>query len=498
MPHARFIHGSTMRHITVMSLSNAVGITALFVVDMLDLFFLSLLGEKFLAAAVGYASTVLFVTTSIGIGLSIATGALLSKAIGARERDRACQFLANTMILGGLSTSVIALVVWMYIPELLDLVGARGEVHSLATQYLKIMIPSMPVLAIAMCFGAALRSVGDAKRSMGSTLSGGAVNAVLDPVFIFMLDMDIEGAAIASVFARTTIFCTSAYGAIKVHKLLCKVNLQQFYRDIGDILRIAIPAILTNLAMPISSVLVMRELADFGNGVVAGYAIIGRITPVAFGVVFALSGAIGPIIGQNHGARLLGRVKQSLKNAYLFSTVYITVVSIIVFLIQDYLVLLFRTKGEATQIIHFFCTWIAISFVFNGALFVANASFNNLGKPGWSTLFNWGKATIGTVPFIMVGGKMDGAFGVLSGQAIGGIVFSVLAVFFSFRLVNQIGLKIASEQADQPLEQIHVEEEISIPCPLSPLASDSAHLGQLAQEAECQEIAEEESAKGTN
>ncbi len=498
MPHARFTRGSTMRHITVMSLSNAVGITALFVVDMLDLFFLSLLGEKFLAAAVGYASTVLFVTTSIGIGLSIATGALLSKAIGARERDRACQFLANTVILSGLSTSVIALVVWIFIPELLDLVGARGEVHALATQYLRIMTPSMPVLAIAMCFGAALRSVGDAKRSMGSTLSGGAVNAVLDPVFIFMLDMDIEGAAIASVFARTAIFCTSAYGVITVHKLLCKVNLQQFYRDIGDILRIAIPAILTNLAMPVSSVLVMREIAGFGDRVVAGYAIIGRLTPVAFGVVFALSGAIGPIVGQNHGARLNGRVKQSLKDAYLFSTVYITAVSMIVFLAQDYFVMIFRAKGEAAQIIHFFCTWIAISFVFNGALFVANASFNNLGKPTWSTLFNWGKATIGTVPFIMIGGKVDGAYGVLSGQAIGGIVFSLLAVFFSFRLVDKIGQTIAGEQAGEPLEQIPVEEEISIPCPLSPLASDSAHLGQIAQEAECQEIAEEEPVKSAD
>ncbi|WP_095210563.1 MATE family efflux transporter [Endozoicomonas ascidiicola] len=447
--------------------------TALFVVDMLDLFFLSLLGEKFLAAAVGYASTVLFVTTSIGIGLSIATGALLSKSIGARERDRACQFLANTGILGALSTSVIALVVWMCIPELLDLVGAQGEVHALAVQYLNIMIPSMPVLAIGMCFGAALRAVGDAKRSMASTLAGGAVNAVLDPVFIFMLNMDIEGAAIASVCARVTIFCTSAYGVIKVHQLLRRVNLQQFYRDIGDILRIAIPAILTNLAMPISSVLVMREISGFGDGIVAGYAIIGRITPVAFGVVFALSGAIGPIVGQNYGALLIDRVKQSLKNAYLFSTVYITVVSMIVFLVQDSLVVLFSTKGEASQMIHFFCTWIAISFVFNGALFVANASFNNLGKPGWSTLFNWGKATIGTVPFIMVGGEMDGAFGVLSGQAIGGIVFSLLAVFFSFRLVDKVGQTVESEQGVAPAS---VEEEISIPCPLSPLASDSAHL----------------------
>ena len=97
MPQAKFTHGSTMKHVVVMSLSGAVGITALFVVDMLDLFFLSLLGEKYLAAAVGYAGTITFMTSSIGIGLSIAAGALAAKAIGEKRRERASRYMAMAL-----------------------------------------------------------------------------------------------------------------------------------------------------------------------------------------------------------------------------------------------------------------------------------------------------------------------------------------------------------------------------------------------------------------
>ena len=374
-----------MRHITVMSLSNAAGITALFVVDMLDLFFLSILGEKHLAAAVGYASTILFITTSIGIGISIASGSLISRSLGAREQQQARQYMASIAALCLVITSLIAALVWVYIPELLHMVGASGEVHDLACQYLNIMVPSMPVLALAMSFGAALRAQGDAKRSMSSTLLGGAVNALLDPVFIFALGLGIQGAAIASVLARFAIFGSSAFWVIKTHRLISPVNLQQLQRNLGNIMRIALPAILTNLAMPVSSVFVMRAVARYGDAFVAGYAVIGRIVPVAFGVVFALSGAIGPIVGQNYGAGRIDRVGQSLKNAYLFSTLYITGVSILLFGLQGYLISLFGMKGNAAAFIEFFCRYIAISFVFNGVLFVANASFKQFRK---THLFN--------------------------------------------------------------------------------------------------------------
>ncbi|KEQ14535.1 hypothetical protein GZ77_09365 [Endozoicomonas montiporae] len=131
-----------MTHVVVMSLSGAVGITVLFVVDMLDLFFLSLLGEESLAAAVGYAGTITFMTSSVGIGFSIAAGALAAKAIGQKRRDQACRFMTNVSVVTLAVCIVLTALVLAFIPQLLDLLGAYGRVHELAARYLYTQVNS--------------------------------------------------------------------------------------------------------------------------------------------------------------------------------------------------------------------------------------------------------------------------------------------------------------------------------------------------------------------
>ncbi|GAM70636.1 multidrug and toxin extrusion family efflux pump ydhE/norM [Vibrio sp. JCM 19236] len=138
-------------------------------------------------------------------------------------------------------------------------------------------------------------------------------------------------------------------------------------------------------------------IAKFGEDYVAGFAVIGRLTPVVFAAIFALSGAVGPIIGQNYGADRLDRVKETLFNSLIVVTIYCVVVSLILYLLQSQIVFGFSLTGDADTIVRVFCTYVAITFVFNGAQFVANTSFNNLGKPLYSTALNVGKATIGTI-----------------------------------------------------------------------------------------------------
>jgi len=83
-------------------------------------------------------------------------------------------------------------------------------------------------------------------------------------------------------------------------------------------------------------------------------------------------------------------------------------------------------------------------FVFLGALFIANAIFNTLGRAHYSTAFNWARATVGTIPFVMVGANMAGAEGVLAGNMIGGVVFGIAAVAAGYRLINRLGASFQS------------------------------------------------------
>ncbi|WP_375750376.1 MATE family efflux transporter [Vibrio sp. HN007] len=424
--NAKFVEGSTMRHILVMTGSASVGLMALFLVDLLDMFFISLLGQVELAAAVGFAGTLIFFSTSVSIGTSIAMGALVSRALGAKKHEYARQIAASTMSVGVVISVIVTILMFLHIPELLTAIGAEGFAAERAEAYLRILLPSSPVIALAMTAGAGLRAAGDAKRSMWATLSGGIVNAILDPLFIFGFNWNVEGAALASVCARFTVLFFSIYPLIKIHNLVTFPRFAKIREDIRAIVAIAVPAIITNTATPIGNAIVTTSIARFGEDYVAGFAVIGRLMPVSFAAIFALSGAVGPIIGQNYGAERLDRVKQTLNNALLFVTLYCVSVSVILFLLQDLIIAGFNLTGDAAVILAAFCTYVSLSFVFNGALFVANASFNNLGKPFYSTTLNLGKATLGTLPFVYFGSQWFGALGVLYGQALGSVLFGVL------------------------------------------------------------------------
>ncbi|MEL6588105.1 MAG: MATE family efflux transporter [Pseudomonadota bacterium] len=283
-----------------------------------------------------------------------------------------------------------------------------------------------------------LRAHGDAKRSMLSTLYGGGVNAVLDPILIFGLSLGLDGAAIASVCARVTMLVVALWPAIKIHDGFARPNAAMVKRDLQTVSTIAAPAVLTNLATPVGSAIVTREISSYGTDAVAGMAIIGRLMPVAFAVVFALSGAIGPIIGQNYGAKKFDRVHAAFTAGIQFIAIYVLIASTVLFLVRAPLADLFEAEGMTRSLIFLFCGPLALASFFNGTIFVANASFNNLGHPLYSTAINWGRNTLGTWPLVVLGSVWFGAPGVLIGQAIGGVIFAALAYALAQRTMNDL------------------------------------------------------------
>lgn len=438
MNEAAFTRGSTMRHVLVMASASAAGMLAMFSVDMVDMYFLTLLGEQELAAAVGFAGTLLYFVVSISIGLQIALGALVARSEGAYRRDLAGRYCTSALIFNGSIAVVICGITWFWMEEILVFLGASGQTLEHAVSYTRILLPSMPVLVLGMSAAAAVRAVGDARRSMWATLLGSGVNALLDPLFIFTFGLGLEGAAYASVVARVVVLIVAWHALVVVHKLPQKVRWEEFRRDLSPILHIAAPAMLTNLATPIGSSFVLKSMAQFGDGAVAGAAIMGRITPVAFAAVFALSSAVGPIVGQNAGAGYYDRVRSTLMNAMLFNVFYVLFVWFLLWQCGEYIIVAFSASPEAADLIRFYTTWLVGAFLFTGGLFIANASFNNLHHPRLATVFNFARVLLGIIPAVYFGARWYGARGVIAGEAVGSIIFGMIGVVAVFALVRKL------------------------------------------------------------
>ena len=434
----KFVTGSTLQHVLSMTTAGSVGLLAIFAVDVLNLFYISQLGQKELAAAVGYSGTLLFFVLSLAIGMAIAVGAVTSQALGRGERDQAKQIAGASLVLMACTMTLAALLIYPWLADLLRVLGATGTTADLALRFTRIVLPSTPVLGLGMCLGALLRALGDARRAMFVTLGAGLATAVLDPLFIFGLGWGLDGAAVATFLARFVMLGVGLYGLIRVHGLFAWPSRAVLYKSIGPFFAIGLPSVMTQIATPVGNAFVTAAIAPFGDNAVAGWAVIGRIIPVAFAALFALSASVGPILGQNLGARRHDRLRSTMYDSLKVAVVYVLVVWLILAMSSTWIASVFQAEGEARALIVFFCTFVAGSFVFNGALFVANAAFNNLGFALYSTMLNWSRATLGVVPFIWLGGQWYGAKGVLAGYGLGVVLFGVVGVWGCFKVLGQL------------------------------------------------------------
>ena len=427
-----------MRHVVVMTGAGSVGLVAVFVVDLLSLLYISWLGKPALTAGVGLATIVLFFAVSINVGLMIAVGALVSRALGAGESGNARRLAGSACAHAVLAGAAVTLVLLPLLPPILTLLGANAETLPVARRFLCIVLPSNFLMALGMTFSGILRAVGDAKRAMYVTLSGGVVTAGLDPLLIFGLGLGIDGAAIATVVSRLIFVAVGAWGAVAIHRLVARPRFRATLRDARPLFAIALPAILTNVATPIAGGFVTGVVARYGETVIAASATIDRLVPVAFGGLFALSGAIGPILGQNWGAGRFDRMRRSLRDGIVFTAAYVGAVWLLLVGVRHLLVIAFKATGPGADLLLFFCLVSGPMWFFIGLLFLANASFNNLGFPLLSTLFNWGRATIGTMPLAVIGARYAGPEGAIAAIGAGAFLFGTAAIATAFWTVRRL------------------------------------------------------------
>ena len=439
---ARFLQGSIFKHVVVMTLTGALGLMTLFIVDLADLYFLSSLNDINVTAAIGFGGTLDFANLSLAIGAGIAAVALVSRNMGAKQPERAKAFASNALYMSlGISAIYTALIA-TFISPILSALGATGETAHQAKIFIWTLSPGFICLAGALSCSFSLRGIGDAKRAMFITLSSAITTIILDPIFIFKFGWGIQGAAAANAISYALCFGVGLHGLGKVHDFLAPFNWQSFKRDWPAVWGIALPSIVSQLATPFAAAYMNYVFAPYGDEIITAGTVVNRVVPVAFGVIFSLSGAVGPIIGQNFGAKNFSRVKRALRDGLTFAVIYSVVTSLILYLLRGQLIAAFHISGRAAELVNFFTTYIAVSWALMGGLFVAAAAFNNLGKPIYSTWTNWARATLGTIPFAMIGGAYAGAEGIMVGTAIGGAICGLVAMVLAYRMVEKLSASV--------------------------------------------------------
>jgi MATE family, multidrug efflux pump len=433
----RFLTGSTMGHVARMTLAGAMGITFVFLVDAANLFWVSQLGEPKLVAAIGFAFAIQFFSVSSGIGLMIAAIALIARSIGRGDRDHARSIATSSAVIACVIQTVMAVGVIYFRHDILAMVGATGETAALSARYLAMSLPSLGIMAVSMIASGALRAMGDAKRSMLVTLISGAVSMVVEPFLIFQWGLD--GAAMGLNISRFVMLVVALRFAIGSHNMMARIRISDIVVTLRPFLAIALPAIMAQMAMPVGNYLLTSVMAPYGDEAMAGWAVVGRLTVVAFGGIFSLAGAIGGIFGQNYGAGLHDRLRSTYRDAILFGLIYSFVMWGVLASTNSLVIAAFDLNPIGGEIVSSFTQVGAGAFLFASALFVSNSAFNALGRPSWATLSNWVRDGIISLPLAIMLATWYGATGVIYAQAAASIIVGLIAGWLGWRYVVGLG-----------------------------------------------------------
>jgi putative MATE family efflux protein len=442
----KFVTGSLMRHVTVMALSGALGLSFTFLVDFLALWWISRLRVEAMMAAVGIAGTIQFAVISVAIGMMIGTVALVSRSIGMGEPARARRIATVGLVLTTGVQAVIATLIWVFRVQILVASGAEGAALDYGSQFLGITLPSMPLMAAGITASTILRALGDAWRSMLVTMAAGFVAVVLDPVLIIWMGWGVFGAGVSIDIARGVMAIVGLSFVIGKYDFLARPSAEDIQTFARPYLAIAVPAIVTQVSTPFGNWILTREIAGFGEGAVAGWGVVMRMTILAFGGIFALSGAIGGIIGQNFGAGRPDRVAEAYWAALKFCAAYTLVTWALMALATEPIARSFGLSPEGTAVLRTFTHYAAGTFIFTGALFVANATFNNLARPLWSTAGNWFRDGILMWPFAIAGAAWAGASGVIWANACANVIAGTVAAWFAWRYIRSLTGATASKE----------------------------------------------------
>lgn len=434
----RFLTGSTMGHVVRMTMTGAMGITFVFIVDAANLFWVSQLGDPQLVAAIGFAFAIQYFSVAGGIGLMIASTALVARHIGAGNRPLARRTATSAAIIACVVQACVAALIIYFRHDIVAISGAEGETARLAARYLAISLPSLSIMAVSMVANGTLRAQGDGARSMYVTLTSGSVAMVVDPIIIYVLEFGLDGAAMGLNLSRCVMLLMALRFAIGTHNLLALPSLRDIRATLAPYAAIALPAILTQLATPAGNYLMTTVMARFGDDAVAGWAVVGRLTVVAFGGIFSLAGAIGGIFGQNFGAGQYDRLQSTYRDAIVFGLIYTVVTWGVLVLISPYAIVGFGLTEIGADIVYAFSYVGAGGFVFAAALFVSNSAFNALGKPGRSTLTNWVRDGIMILPLAIVFSQWFDAPGVIYAQAFANLLVGALAALWGWHYVKSL------------------------------------------------------------
>ena len=418
------------------------------VYNMADTFFVSKLGTS-ASGAVGVVFSLMAIIQAVGFTLGMGAGSWISRLLGAKNPDKATQVASSGFFASLLFGLLLALFGLIFLDPFMLLLGASDTILPYAKSYAQYILLAAPVMSASFVLNNILRAEGKARFAMVGIAGGGILNILLDPLFIFGLNLGTVGAAIATAISQLISFFILLSSFLR-GKTGTRLAFQKISRELSDYLQIlknGLPSFCRQGLASISSVALNQSAVIYGDAAVAAMAIVGKIFMFIFSVGLGIAQGYQPVLGYNYGARQYERVKDSFFFTLKAGILVMTLSGALCFLFASNLITAFISDDPeviriGTLALRAQC--LALPFLPFGV--VCNMTFQSIGESWTATFLSAARQGIFFLPLILLLPRWIGLLGVQFTQPAADLLTFVCCFPFAIRFFKKLSRMERAEE----------------------------------------------------
>ena len=416
--------------VILLSLPSIVSMIITSIYNTADAYFVSQISTA-ASGAVGIVLPLMALTQGIGFTYAVGAGTQVAQLLGARKVDEANRFGSSAMAIAILSGLLITILGQWQLDNLLRLFGATETILPFAKDYARWILLGAPITISQFVLNLQLRFQGKNNLSMVGLMVGGILNIILDPIFIFGLNLGIKGAALATILSQMVSW-SILYWMLR-NKSILELSFHSISRDLktyGTIIGTGISSFLRQGLASVAIILLNNAARPFGDGVIAAIVIVGRIGMIMFSLMLGIGQGFQPIAGYNYGAKMYSRVREAWRFTYISMTVLVVIAGVSIFMLAPRLVMAFRDDPLVVDVGSTMLRYISLSLIAQPLLISTNMLLQTTGHIKASSFLAATRQGLFFIPLLLVLPPMLGIPGIQIAQPIADVLSALAAIPF--------------------------------------------------------------------
>ncbi|MDO3721293.1 MATE family efflux transporter [Marinobacter sp. chi1] len=437
---------SLSRQLYSMTWPMLFGVLSLMTFQLADSAFIGQLGRDPLAA-LGFTLPMQQLIIGLQVGLGIATTAIISRTLGAGDELRAFRLGGLVITVGGALVLLLCLGLWLFQSQIMTALGAEATLLPMIRSYWLPWLIAAWTGAVLYFGYSVCRSHGDTKLPGYMMMATSLLNIALDPLYIFVFDWGLPGAAWATV-------TSFALGCLVIYPKILKRQWARF--DLGQLalgraLRelngIMAPAMVSQLMPPLSAMLATALVAGFGSAAVAAWGLGTRLEFFSIVVVLALTMSMPPMVGRMLGAGDIEQIRKLVRIGVRFVVVWQLAIGLIWLVASGLVSELFSSDGQVQDVLAGYLVRVPLSYAGLGVCMLMVSVCNALGLAMRALLVSTLRLFLCFLPLLWIGSQLGGIYGLMTGATIGNLFAGAMAYSFYRAGMNGLRTRVASAQA---------------------------------------------------